>query len=112
VLDLSALPEFGFSPRRTPDGRAVNAYSVALENHARAPITVTLALRAPGADVALRPDRVALGPGERRQVRLVATAGGLAPGRVQGELSADVARGGAVVERRSQRLALVVPEAP
>ncbi|HEY6004116.1 MAG TPA: 4Fe-4S dicluster domain-containing protein, partial [Anaeromyxobacter sp.] len=52
VLDLSALPEFGFTPRRMPDGRAVNAYSVALENHARAPVTVALALRAPGADVA------------------------------------------------------------
>jgi polyferredoxin len=110
VLDLSAVPEFGFAPRRAPDGRAVNAYSVALENHGRAPVTVALALSAPGADVALRPDRVALGPGERRQVRLVVTAGGLAPGRVQGELSADVSRGGAIVERRTQRLALVSPE--
>ncbi|HET7824168.1 MAG TPA: 4Fe-4S dicluster domain-containing protein [Anaeromyxobacter sp.] len=111
VLDLSAVPEFGFAPRRAPDGRAVNAYSVALENHGRAPVTVALALSAPGADVALRPDRVALGPGERRQVRLVVTAGGLAPGRVQGELSAAVSRGGAIVERRTQRLALVSPEA-
>jgi cytochrome c oxidase accessory protein FixG len=112
VLDLSALPEFGFSPRRTPEGRAVNAYSVALENHARAPITVALALRAPGADVAVRPEHVSLGPGERRQVRVVATAAGLGPGRVRGELSAGVRRGGALVETQRQEISLVVPEAP
>jgi cytochrome c oxidase accessory protein FixG len=111
-LDLSALPEFGFAPRRTPEGRAVNAYSVALENHARAPVTVGLALRAPGAEVVVRPERVSLGPGERRQVHVVATAAGLGPGRVQGELLADVTRGGALVERRRQRVAVVVPEAP
>jgi polyferredoxin len=111
-LDLSALPEFGFAPRRTPEGKAVNAYSVALENHARAPVTVGLALRAPGAEVVVRPERVSLGPGERRQVHVVATAAGLGPGRVQGELLADVTRGGALVERRRQRVAVVVPEAP
>jgi polyferredoxin len=110
LLDLSALPEFAFAPRRTAEGAAVNAYTVALENHGRTPVVVGLALRAPGAEVALRPDRVALGAGERRQVRLVATARGLPPGRVQGELSADVTRDGAVVERRRQRVALVVPE--
>jgi hypothetical protein len=60
--------------------------------------------------VALHPARVALAAGERRQVRLVATARGLPPGRVQGELSADVTRDGALVERRRQQLALVVPE--
>jgi cytochrome c oxidase accessory protein FixG len=112
VLDLSALPDFSFAARRTPEGRAVNAYSVALENHARAPVTVGLALRAPGADVVVRPERVSLGPGERRQVRVVATSAGLAPGRVQGTLTADVSRDGAFVERRSQQLALDVPEAP
>jgi cytochrome c oxidase accessory protein FixG len=112
ALDLSALPDYGYAPRRTAEGKAVNAYSVALENRARAPVTVGLALRAPGADVALRPERVSLAAGERRQVHVLATASGLAPGRVQGELSADVIRGGAVVERRRQHVALVVPEAP
>jgi polyferredoxin len=112
VLDLSALPEFGFAPRRAADGRAVNAYSVALENHERTPVTVALALRAPGAEVAIRPERVSLGPGERRQVRVVAMASGLGPGRVRGELSAGVSRGGALVETRRQEVALVVPEAP
>jgi cytochrome c oxidase accessory protein FixG len=112
VLELTVIPEFAFAPRRTVEGRAVNAYGVALENHARAPVTVSLALRAPGAEVVVRPDRVALGPGERRQVRVVATAEGLAPGRVQAELSADVRRDGAWIERRSERVALVVPEVP
>ena len=112
LLDLSAVPDARFAPRRTAEGQALNAYSVALENHGRAPVTVALELRAPGGEVAVRPERVSLGGGERRQVRLLATAGGLAPGRVQGELSAEVTRGGAVLERRSQRVALVVPEAP
>ena len=112
LVEVTAIPEYAFAPRRTADGGAVNAYSVALENHARAPVTVGLALAAPGGEVTVRPERVALGPGERRQVRLVATARGLAPGRVQGELSAAVSRGERVVERRRQRLALVVPEVP
>jgi polyferredoxin len=112
LVELTAIPEFAFAPRRTPDGGAVNAYSVALENHARAPLTVGLALAAAGAEVTVRPERVALGPGERRQVRLVATARGLGPGRVQGELRAAVSRGDAVVEQRRQRVAFVVPEVP
>jgi cytochrome c oxidase accessory protein FixG len=112
LLDLSAVPEGTFAPRRTSDGLTVNAYSVALENHARTPVTVGLALSAPGAEIRVRPERVALGPGERRQVRLVASARGLPPGRVQGELSADATRSDGAVERRSQRLAFLVPETP
>lgn len=112
LVDLTAIPEYSFAPRRTADGGAVNAYSVALENHARAPVTVGLALAAGGADVTVRPVRVALGPGERRQVHVVATAHGLGPGRVQGELQAAVSRGERVVEHRRQRVAFVVPEVP
>ncbi len=110
ALDLLALPDFSFAPRRTSGGEAVNAYQVALENHGRTPVTVGLALRAPGARIVVRPERVSLGPGERREVRLLATAAGLPPGRVQGELSAEAVRGGAVVDRRRQRVALVVPD--
>ncbi len=109
LLDLSAVPDLGFAPRRTPDGHAVNAYSVALENHGRAPVTVALALRAPGGEVAVRPEAVALGAGERRQVRVVASAAGLPPGRASAELSAVARRGAEVVARRSQPLSLVVP---
>ena len=51
-----------------------------------------------------------LGPGERRQVRLVVSARGLErAGRVPGELVGEVRRDGEV-ERRSQALSLVVPE--
>jgi hypothetical protein len=91
----------------------VNAYSVALENRGREPLTVALALAAGGAEVALRPASVELGPGERRQVRLVASARGLeAPGRVPAELSGEARAAGGVVARRSQRVPLVAPEAP
>ncbi len=111
LLDLTALPDETFRPRLGPDGAAVNAYAVALENHARAPVTVALALALPGGEAAVRPDAVALAPGERRQLRVVAAARGLAPGRVQGELSAAARTAGGAVERRTQRVALVVPEA-
>jgi len=113
LLDLSALPEAAFAPRRSADGRVVNAYSVALENHGRAPVTVALALRAVAGEVELRPDRVPLAPGERRQVRLVATARGLPPGRSAAELSAEARRGTEVVARRTQPVPLFAPpEAP
>jgi polyferredoxin len=109
LLDLSAVRELGFAARRTPDGAAVNAYSVALENHARAPVTVALALAAPGAAVTLRPDAVTLGAGERRQVRVLAAARGLSPGEATGALSAVARRGSEVVSRRSQPVPLVIP---
>jgi cytochrome c oxidase accessory protein FixG len=113
LLDLSAVPELAFAPRRTPDGQAVNAYSVALENHGRAPVTVTLALSAPGGAVALRPDAVPLAGGERRQVRVVASARGLPAGAAAGTLSAEARHGAEVVARRTQPLRVVIPgEAP
>jgi cytochrome c oxidase accessory protein FixG len=109
LLDLSAVPEQAFRPRRAHDGRAVNAFSVALENRARAPVTVALALRAGAAEIEVRPERVALSAGERRQVRLVATARGLPPGRSPGELSAEARRDAEVVARRAERVSLVSP---
>jgi hypothetical protein len=113
LLDVSAVPDEGFRPRRAGDGRAVSAYSVALQNHARAPVTVALAVRAAPAEVEVRPDRVALGPLERRQVRVVASARGLPPGRSQAELSVESRRGDEVVARRSERLPISAPpEAP
>ncbi len=112
LLDLSALPEAAFAPRRGADGLVVNAYSVALENHGRAPVTVALALRAGASEVVLRPDRVPLAPGERRQVRLVATARGLLPGRSPAELSAEARREAEVVARRTQPIPLFAPPEP
>jgi cytochrome c oxidase accessory protein FixG len=113
LLDLSALPEEAFRPRRAADGRIVNAWSVALENHGRTPVLVGLGASAAGAAVELRPDRVALSGGERRQVRVVASSRGLPPGRTPVVLSAEARAGEDVVARRSQRISIVVPgEAP
>jgi hypothetical protein len=72
-------------------------------------VTVALALAAPGGAVTLRPDAVPLGPGERRQVRVLASVRGLAPGEATAELSAVARRGAEVVARRTQPLPLVVP---
>ena len=111
AIDMNALAEAAFVPRRAADGRVVNVFSVALENRGRGPVTVALSVRAAAADVIARPDRMELGPGERRQVRLVVSARGLErAGRVPGELVGEVRRDGEVVERRSQALSLVVPE--
>jgi cytochrome c oxidase accessory protein FixG len=110
-----ALPEAAFSPRRTPDGRVLNAYTVSLENRGRGPVEVGLSLRpeaGAAGEVALRPDRVELAAGERRQVRLLATARGLPPGRAPAALELEVRAGGAVVERTRAALPLVAPEGP
>ena len=113
VLDMNAVTEDAFRPRRAADGRVVNAYSVALENHGREGLTVALALTARGAEVVLRPDAVELGPGERRQVRLVASARGLdEPGRFPAELTGEARAGDGAVARQSQVVPLVVPGAP
>jgi cytochrome c oxidase accessory protein FixG len=109
LLDLSAVPELGFAPRRTPDGAAVNAYSVALENHGRTPVAVALSLAAPGGTATLRPETVTLGAGERRQVRVLASARGLSPGEATGELTAVARSGAEVVSRRSQPVPLAIP---
>jgi cytochrome c oxidase accessory protein FixG len=110
ALDVVVMSDAIFAPRRAADGAAVNAYSVALENRGRAPITVGLAVTAEGAEISVRPEQVALGPGERRQVRLVASARGLAPGRVTAELVGEARAGEAVLERRVQPVSLVTPE--
>jgi cytochrome c oxidase accessory protein FixG len=112
LLDLSAVPEAAFRPRRAADGRVVNAYSVALENHGRVPVTVALALalRAAAGEVEVRPKVVDLGPGERRQVRVVASARGLPPGQSAAQLSAEARRGDEVVARRTQPVPIFAPE--
>ncbi|HEX9242035.1 MAG TPA: 4Fe-4S dicluster domain-containing protein [Anaeromyxobacter sp.] len=109
LLDLSAVPELGFAPRRTPEGAAVNAFSVALENHGRAPVTVALSLAAPGARASLRPESVPLAGGERRQVRVLASVQGLPAGRAQAVLGAEARRGAEVLARAEERIPFVVP---
>src|SRR5512138_541696 len=112
LLDVSAVAADAFTPRRGPDGRALNAFSVGLENHGRRPVAVALGMSAGGEPCDVRPPWVALRAGERRQVTLVAAARGVPPGRSQALLSLDVHDGATVVERRSGPLTFVVPEAP
>ncbi|BDG01908.1 4Fe-4S dicluster domain-containing protein [Anaeromyxobacter oryzae] len=117
LVGLVASADAGFAARRGADGRVVNAYAVALENRARTPVSVTLALApsragAEGWDVSVRPDTIALHAGEHRQVRVVATARGLPAGVEPALLVAEVRAGERVLERRSTKLSILVPEAP
>jgi cytochrome c oxidase accessory protein FixG len=113
-VGLAAQRDEAFAPRRTPDGRALNAYAVSLENRGRAPASIALSLRPVGAgEVTLRPDRLELAPRERRRVRVLATASGVAPGRVPAELVAELLADGAPARRGGAAdVSLVVPEAP
>jgi hypothetical protein len=111
LLDVNAMAESAFSPRRGEDGRVVNAYQVSLANHGRAPLSVALELRAPGAETVLRPAAVSLGPGERRQVRVVASTRGLeSPGRVPAELVAVAEAAPGRARRQVAPVSIVVPE--
>ena len=109
ALDMTVTASADYAPRRASTGEAYLAFSVALENRGREPLDLALALRSPGVDVRLRPDRVALAPGEHRTARLVAVARGLpARGSVAGELSA-AAPGGV---RATRAVTLSAPERP
>jgi cytochrome c oxidase accessory protein FixG len=115
ALDLDAQAATDFSPRRTREGQAVNAYQVSLENRGREAVSIALRLEvpaAPGIAIRLRPDSVALGPGERRHLRVVAMADGLGPEAqtLRAELGAGPARGSG--PRQSRAVPLVIPAAP
>lgn len=110
LLGLGVAAEEGVPARRAADGRVVNAYRVGLENRGRRPVRVTLELSAAGVELSLRPDGVELAPGERRALRVVATARGLAPGRVQATLSAEARAGDELVARRAERVPVAAPE--
>jgi cytochrome c oxidase accessory protein FixG len=109
-LDLLVSPASQYEPRLAADGRAVNAYAVALENRGRAPVTLRLALAAGAARTSVRPEAVTLGPGEHRRLTVVASALGLGGSArsVSATLSAETA-GGEV--RAARRVPFVVPEA-
>jgi cytochrome c oxidase accessory protein FixG len=79
-LDLVVSQASRPSPRWSDEGAVVNVFSVALENRGRAPARVRLVLEVPGARASLRPDDVALAPGEHRAMTVVATVRGLSPG--------------------------------
>ena len=109
TLDLTAVPASSFPPRLAPDGRALDAYDVSLENRARGAVTVRLSLDAPGLEATLRPDAVALGPGEHQRIRLVVAARG-APGRRTATLTAAAAGEGTRPVTRTSPLLLEIPE--
>ncbi|HET8540966.1 MAG TPA: 4Fe-4S dicluster domain-containing protein [Anaeromyxobacter sp.] len=112
AFDLVVVADDAFATRRAPDGKVLAAWGVALENRARAPVEVALALSVPGAEVSVRPERIALGAGERRQVRVLATARGLPPGRAEGTLAAEARAAGGDAERRTERIVIAAPEGP
>jgi len=91
ALEVTVTASADFAPRRTPAGEVWNGFTLALENRGREPLDVKLALRPPEGDVLLRPDRVALAPGEHRRVRVLAVARGLGntTGTIPGELSVE-----------------------
>jgi polyferredoxin len=109
TLDLTVVPDAGFTPRRAADGRALNAFQVSLENRARGAVTVRLAADAPGLAATVRPGEVALGPGEHKRLRLVVEARGPA-GSATGTLRADAAGEGTRPIARSSPIHVVVPE--
>ncbi len=110
-LDLTVVVDSGFAPRLAPDGRALMAYVVSLENRTRSPVQVRLSLAAPGLEVGLRPPRVALGAGEHRRLRVVAEAHGPA-GRSDATFTATVEGAGGPGQMRTSRAFLLVPESP
>jgi polyferredoxin len=111
ALDLTVVSDSGFAPRLAPDGRALMAYLVSLENHTTAPITVRLALAAPGIEVTLRPAEVALPAGAHHRLRVVAETRGSA-GRRDATLTATGTTPGGGTLTRTSRAFLLVPEPP
>jgi cytochrome c oxidase accessory protein FixG len=110
LLGLTVVADETFRPRRTPDGKVLNAYRVGLENRGRAPFTVALGASAPGAEVTLSPESVTVAPGARRTLRVVALARGLGPARVECELAAEARADGERIARRTERIPIAPPE--
>jgi cytochrome c oxidase accessory protein FixG len=113
-LELEAFADPHVAARRAPDGRAVNVLLVELENRTRSPVTVALSLQPgpAGGALAISPERVELGPGERRHLRARVTAAGLPPGRARARLRGEVREGDRLLGRQDAEVSLVVPEAP
>jgi cytochrome c oxidase accessory protein FixG len=111
-LEMQVRPESAFAPRRAEGGRVLSAISVDLENRTRAPLLVSLSLQAEAAEVALRPERLELSPGERRHLRVLASARALPAGGARGRLVAEGRQAGRLVGRESAEVPLSPPEAP
>ncbi len=111
-LELAATPDAAFAPRRAADGTALQALAVDVENRTRGPVVVRFALEAPavGGGLAVRPERLELRGGERRHLRLLASLGGVAPGRVRARLVGEVRADERLLGREDAAVSLVVPE--
>jgi len=113
VLELAVHPESAFAARRGDDGRSVNAFLVELENRTRAGVSVALRLEGAGAEeLVVHPERVPLGPGERRRLRILASSRDLSPGRTLARLVGEAREGERVLGRATAELSLLVPEGP
>jgi cytochrome c oxidase accessory protein FixG len=112
-VGLGATAVSGFAARRTADGRVVNVYAVSLENRGGTAAELALALEVGGEAASLRPERVALAPGERRNFQVVATARVRdASGPIAAVLSAAPAGRRAPERARAEvELSFFVPEA-
>ncbi len=111
ALDLTVVPDSGFAPRLAPDGRALMAYVVSLENRTTSPLTVRLSLAAGGLEISLRPPQLELQAGEHRRLRVVAESRGSAGRRDATFTAIGEAPGRRTVSRASPAF-LVVPESP
>jgi hypothetical protein len=108
VVEVTVSAASEFAPRRTADGHAYNAYSVALENRGGAPLALHLQLVGLS-DVTLRPDEVELAAGEHRRVRVLAVAkvGSHPAGTLPLQLAVSAGDVGGV--RTSRAISFVVP---
>lgn len=106
-LEVTVTAAGDLPPRRGPAGEAWTGFTVALENRGKEPLRLRLSAAAAGAALALRPEEVALGPGEHRRLRVRVEARGLAPGarRLAAELRV-AGEGGAPEARRALELDL------
>lgn len=113
ALELEVHAESAFAPRRGDDGAVLNAFLVELENRSRSPVVVALGLECdPAARLALHPDRASLGPGERRSMRVLASARGLGAGRTRVRLVGEIRAGERLLGREVAELSMVIPERP
>lgn len=67
-LDMTVLPDFAYSPRRTGEDRVANAYILALENKEMSERDLKVAAAAGLDEVTITPERIALEPGEYKRV--------------------------------------------
>jgi cytochrome c oxidase accessory protein FixG len=116
LVAVTISADVAFGPRRTVDGKVINAFDLVLENRDRSPLELALEVafepELPGAIATVRPEVVGLAAGEIRRLRVVASATGLGPAGIRRARLLTEVRAAAGVERRSVPFSFVVPEEP